>query len=41
MDLSIDFERKLLDLLGYTIIGPDNSNRYKIFDNSKEVGFIQ
>lgn len=39
--LEINYEKKLIDLLGYTIIGPDNSNRYKILDNNLEVGYIQ
>lgn len=39
---TIQSEQKLLDLLGYTAIGPDNQNRYLIFDEKeKEVGFIQ
>ena len=39
---TIKSEQKLLDLLGYTAIGPDNQNRYLIFDEKgQEVGFIQ
>lgn len=39
---SIESEERLLDLLGYYVDGPDNSNRWKILDNSGNVvGFIQ
>lgn len=41
MKLNINYESKLIDLFGYTIIGPDNSNRYKIFDNDMYIGYIQ
>ena len=39
---TIESEQKLLDLLGYTAVGPDNQKRYLIFDEKgQEVGFIQ
>ena len=39
---TIESEQKLLDLLGYTAVGPDNQKRYLIFDETgQEVGFIQ
>lgn len=39
---SLESEIKFLELFGLTLEGPDNSNRYKVFDeNKKEVGFIQ
>lgn len=39
---SLQSELKFLELFGLTLEGPDNSNRYKVFDeNKKEVGFIQ
>lgn len=40
--MNIEYEKRLIDLLGYSIEGPDNSNRWKIFDSEhKSVGFIQ
>lgn len=39
---NIEHEKKLIELLGYNLIGPDNSNRWKIVDdNNIDVGFIQ
>lgn len=39
---NIEHEKKLLELLGYNLIGPDKSNRWLILDeNNKQVGFIQ
>lgn len=39
---NIDHEQKLVELLGYHLIGPDKSNRWKIIDeHNKQVGFIQ
>ena len=39
---NLEKEKKLLDLLGYTLVGPNNSNRWIILDeNQKEVGYIQ
>lgn len=39
---NIESEEKLISLFGYTIKGPDNSNRWLIFDeNNNNVGFIQ
>ena len=29
---SIESEQRFLDLFGYHSLGPDNSNRFKIFD---------
>lgn len=39
--LDIAYEKRLIDLLGYTIIGPNNSNRWIILENNNPVGFIQ
>ena len=42
MEHNIEKEKKLIDLLGYHVVGPDNSNRWLIMDeNQNEVGFIQ
>lgn len=41
LKLDIAYEKRLIDLLGYTVIGPNNSNRWIILDDDKEVGFIQ
>lgn len=42
MKHNIEYEMKLIDLLGYNLIGPDNSNRWLIVDDSNnQVGFIQ
>lgn len=39
---NINYELKLLELFEYSITGPDNSNRWLIFDkNNNNVGFIQ
>ncbi len=39
---NIEHEKKLLEILGYNLIGPNKSNRWLIIDqNNKEVGFIQ
>lgn len=39
---NINYEKKLVELLGYNLIGPDNSNRWLIRDdNGNQVGFIQ
>lgn len=39
---NLEKEKKLIDLLGYNLIGPDNNNRWIILDeNNNEVGFIQ
>lgn len=38
----IQYEEQLLTLLGYYVVGPDNSNRWIIFDqNHEQIGFIQ
>lgn len=38
----IESEIKLVSMLGYNLIGPDNSNRWLIVDeNNNQVGFIQ
>lgn len=40
--LNIESEEKLIKMLGYNLIGPDNSNRWIITDKDHEnVGFIQ
>ena len=39
---NVEHEKKLLELLGYNLIGPDKSNRWLVVDeNSSQVGFIQ
>ena len=38
---NLDHEQRFIDLLGYELIGPDNSNRWIIKDESEIVGFIQ
>lgn len=39
---NLEKEKKLIDLLGYNLIGPDNNNRWIIIDeNNNKVGFIQ
>lgn len=39
---NIQHEQKLIELLGYNLIGPDKSNRWIIVDeNNNQVGFIQ
>ena len=38
----IKFEKNIVDLLGYSLVGPDNSNRWIVLDeNNQNVGFIQ
>ena len=38
----IESEMKLVSMLGYNLIGPDNSNRWLIMDeNNNTIGFIQ
>lgn len=42
MHFNIDYEKQFIDLLGYTILEKDNSNRWVITDeNNIPVGFIQ
>lgn len=38
---NLDHEERFIDLLGYELIGPDNSNRWIINDGNEIVGFIQ
>lgn len=39
---NIEHEKKLVELLGYNLIGPDKSNRWLVVDeNNNQVGFIQ
>lgn len=39
---NINYEKKLIEMLGYNLVGPDNSNRWLIRDdNGEQVGFIQ
>lgn len=39
---NLDYEKKLLNLLGYTLSNPNKSNRWIILDNdNNQVGFIQ
>ncbi len=42
LPLNIEKEKRLVEMLGYTLIGPNNSNRWIIVDeNNNQVGFIQ
>lgn len=41
MQHNLEKEKRLIDLLGYDLVGPDNSNRWRIFDKNMEVGYIQ
>lgn len=41
MVLDISYEKKLIELLGFTISNPDSSNCFKIYNQDKEVGYIQ
>ncbi len=42
MQFNIDYEKRFIDLLGFTILKKDNSNRWVIIDeNNMPVGFIQ
>lgn len=42
MHFNIDYEKQFIDLLGYTVLEKDNSNRWVITDeNNIPVGFIQ
>lgn len=38
---NLDHEERFIDLLGYELIGPDNSNRWIIKNGNEIVGFIQ
>lgn len=39
---NLDNEKRLIEMFGYHIIGPDSSNRWHIFDeNNQKVGYIQ
>ena len=39
---NLEKEEKLINLLGYNLVGPNNSNRWLILDkNQKQVGYIQ
>lgn len=39
---NIENEKRLIELLGYSLIGPNGSNRWLIIDeNQNEVGYIQ
>lgn len=39
---NLAYEKRLIELLGYNMIGPDNSNRWLIVDrDNNQVGFIQ
>ena len=41
-NLNIESEKKFIDFLGYSVIGPDKSNRWTILDKEEnKVGFIQ
>lgn len=41
-NIDLTYEKNFLDLLGYSLIGPDNSNRWNIYDEeNNQVGFIQ
>ena len=40
--LNIESEKKFIEFLGYSVIGPNKSNRWVILDKEEnEVGFIQ
>ena len=41
MALDISYEKKLIELLGFTISNPDASNRFRIYNRDQEVGYIQ
>ena len=40
-NIDLTYEKNLLELLDYNIVGPDNSNRFQIYDKDKLVGYIQ
>lgn len=39
--MDLNYEKKLLDLLGYTLSGPDKNKEYKILDKEAVVGYIK
>ena len=42
MQHNLEKEKRLIELLGYNIVGPDGSNRWHIIDeNQNQVGYIQ
>ncbi len=41
MEYNIDYEKRLIDLLGFTISEKDNSNRWYISNGINNVGYIQ
>lgn len=41
MEYNIDYEKRLIDLLGFTILEKDNSNRWNISDGNNIIGYIQ
>ena len=42
MNNNMNHEKKLIEFFGYHLIGPNNSNRWKILnDKNNEIGFIQ
>ena len=42
MQHNLEMEKRLIDLLGYSLVGPDGSNRWLIMDeNQNKVGYIQ
>ena len=39
---NLEYEKRLIELLGYSLVGPNSSNRFFIVDeNQNEVGYIQ
>ena len=41
MEYNIDYEKRLTDLLGFTILEKDSSNRWNISDGNNIIGYIQ
>lgn len=42
LDKRVEYEKYFLDLFGFYCVGPDNGDRYQVFDeDSNNVGFIQ
>lgn len=39
--LDITYEKELIDMLGYNIVGPDTNNRWIILEDDNQIGFIQ
>ena len=39
--MDLNYEKKLLDLLGFSLCGPDKNKEYKILDTEEVVGYIK